>query len=344
MSNLFITELQAYKEIVDKTIINERNANTINGMNYAFMEKYISSFFNYSNGGKRIRAYLVKLGYEMSNNKYDDRIILPSLSYEFFQTGVLIHDDIIDESTTRRGMPTMHIHFGNNHSAISKSICIGDIGILFSIDMIAKSNFDDNLIREAISHQNKVFELTISGELKDIELSEKKEYSLIDIIEMYKLKTSWYTIVGPLQLGAILGQANRKLLEQIKTVGLAMGIAFQIKDDILGIFGSENEIGKSNLSDMQEGKKTILTRHFLDNANEESIRRFNLIYGNNKSGIRELESIQQLFLSTDSLDYANNLCKKYTDEASFTLDLMDIDMKYKTILMDFLDYLQKRIS
>ena len=284
----------------------------------------------------------MKLGYEMSGNNYDERIIFPSLSYEFFQTGVLIHDDIIDKSPTRRNMPTMHVEFGNNHTAMSKSICVGDLGILVSLEMLALSDFRDDLIRKAIEHQSKVFELTISGELKDIELSENDSYSYEDIIEMYELKTSWYTIAGPLQLGAILGGANQELLNQIEDAGMAMGIAFQIKDDILGIYGNEDTIGKSNLSDMQEGKKTVLTKHFMENAKETEKKEFSSIYGNEKSGTKELLKLQELFTSTNSYSYANELCNKYTSKAKEIICSLNIDIHYQKILLDFLNYLEGR--
>jgi len=343
MNNLFISDLKEYKNAIENILADEKIKNILYKKEYScFMKHYISAFQKYNNGGKRVRAYLVKLGYEMSGNNYDNRIIFPSLSYEFFQTGVLIHDDIIDKSTTRRNIPTMHVEFGNNHTAMSKSICVGDLGILVSMEMLAQSDFHDSLIRKAINHQSKVFELTISGELKDIELSENDSYTYEDIIEMYKLKTSWYTIAGPLQLGAILGGASQELLNQIEEAGMAMGIAFQIKDDLLGIFGNESTIGKSNLSDMQEGKKTVLTKHFMENAKDIEKAEFSSIYGNEKSGTEELLKLQELFTSTNSYAYANNLCKQYTEEAKKIICSLNIDNHYQKILLDFLNYLENR--
>lgn len=343
MTNLFIDELNSYRDIINKAIEKNNIQKNLNIKKFpSDMEPYISSFFKYCRGGKRLRAYLVKLGYEICTNEYDSRIVLPSISYELFHTGVLIHDDIIDQGQIRRNMPTMHVAFGNNHLAMSKAICVGDIGILFSIDMISQSDFSDNIIKKAINHQNKVFEVTILGELKDIELSEKSMYTFDDIIEMYKLKTSWYSIIGPMQLGAILGDATQEILDQIERIGLAMGIAFQIKDDILGIFGAEDTIGKSNLSDMQEGKKTVLTKHFIDNATDKNKELFNKIYGNLNSGTSELQELRRLFISSNTYEYSTKLCEKYIDDSKKILSLMNIDAKYKEIITNFLDYLQNR--
>ena len=343
MKNVFINELNKFKKIIDNKFEEKVFYDVVNADKFhTFMDKYLCAFQNYSRGGKRIRAYLVELGYEMCTRNYDERILLPSLSYEIFQTGVLIHDDIIDESTTRRNMPTMHVSLGNNHPAISKAICIGDIGLFSAIDAIIKSGFSDASIIKAIEHQIRVFEVTISGELKDIELSTLDEYKLDDVIEMYELKTSWYTFIGPLQLGAILGGASSEVLSQIKEIGLAMGVAFQIKDDILGIFGNESTIGKSNLSDMQEGKKTVLTNHFMTNASAEQISQFKKIYGNRKSSVNELYIVQRLFKETNTFEYSNALCQQYAEKSKSIIRSMYIDDKYKNILLDCLLYLCDR--
>lgn len=340
VNNIFINELHNYKNEIDKVIEGEFLYKILSkNNNFPFMNKYLSAFQRFSIGGKRIRAYLVKLGYEMCAGYYDKKIIYPSLSYEIFQSGILIHDDIIDKSDTRRNLPTMHVALGNDHLAISKSICMGDIGLFIAIDIIANSDFSDAIVNNAIKHQIKVFEITVLGELKDIELSVSNNYTLEDIIEMYKLKTSWYTIIGPLQLGAILSNASDKLLLQIEEIGELMGIAFQIKDDILGIFGSKKIIGKSNLSDMQEGKKTVLTSHFITKATNNQINEFRKIYGNKSSLEEELYTIQQLFYETKTYEYANSFCKEYANKSIDIINSMDIDAQYKSILLDLLNYL-----
>lgn len=337
---LFKNDLDLYRKEIDQSICGNYVTDLLQEFNQ--MTEYREAFLKYCRGGKRIRAYLVKLGYELCGNKADERIIAPSLSYELFQTGVLIHDDIIDKSTTRRNIPTMHVMLGNNHTALSKSICIGDVGILLATEIIAKSAFDCAIIQKAIVHQSKVFKLTFVGELKDIELSENSLYTLDDIIKMYELKTSWYTIIGPLQLGAILGNAKPEVLTQLEKIGLAMGIAFQIKDDILGIFGEVDVIGKSNLSDMQEGKKTILTEYFINHASTAEKEEFDSIYGHKESGSIELLRVQKLLKDSYSYAYAVDLCRKYIEVAKSNIFSMQISNYHRRILLGFLNYLDSR--
>ena len=343
MNNSFVSGLKEYREIIDDYINGQKLMNIITVNNkFEHMKKYLTAFQKFSMCGKRIRAYLVKLGYEMCGGENIDDIILPSLSYEMFQSGVLIQDDVIDKSEIRRNRPTMHVLLGNNHSAVSKSICMGDMGLLIAIDMILLSPFDPIIIEKAVKHQSKVFQYTVCGELKDIELSNCSYYNLEDVIEMYRLKTSWYTITGPLQLGAILINADEKMLGEIEEIGNDMGIAFQIKDDILGVFGEEKIVGKSILSDMLEGKQTVLTKHFIENANESQIEKFNSIYGNNESNEQDLECLKEMFTETKSYDFAKTLCTNYAENIKNKILKLDIKEKYKDILSDLCYYLCER--
>ena len=340
MEQIFIADLKRFKTEIDNIISGEDFIRTMipNGAD-SHVISYLKEFQKFSMGGKRIRAYLVNLGYQMAAGTASPAVMLPALSYEVFQSGILIHDDIIDESDTRRGMPTMHITLGGDQNGISKAICLGDIGLFAAVDLVARADFDSDLVRKAIMHQIKVFELTGAGEIKDIELAVADSADEERIVKMYRLKTSWYTMIGPMQLGAILGGADETLMQQIEKIGMAMGIAFQIVDDIIGIYGKSDKIGKSNLSDMQEGKKTVLSAHFFAHASKKQADALRAVYGNRESGAEELQTVRALFRETGSFDYANALCKHYADEASAVIDTMQVDAKYRDILHSFLDYL-----
>lgn len=343
MNQLFLKELRAFKETIDAAVqsgdfLAEITPNDCT----ALIPDYLRAFQQFSCGGKRIRAYLVKLGYEMAAGSSDDRILLPALSYEVFQSGILIHDDIIDDSDTRRGMPAMHITLGGGQSGMSKAICLGDIGLFAAIDLAARADFPQDRVLQAVRHQVKVFELTGAGEIEDIELAEAEQPPEARILQMYMLKTSWYTIIGPLQLGAILGGAERSLLEGIEQIGLAMGIAFQIMDDVIGIFGKTAEIGKSNLSDMQEGKQTVLAAHFVQHANADQLAEFRQYYGDRAAGAEALECVRRLMREAGSYDYAMQLCREYADKAGAQITALPVGAREREILQSFLDYLCSR--
>ncbi len=310
-----------------------------------FMEKYTSAFREYFNGGKRLRAILVVLGYTMCGNAVNKDIILASLSYELFQNGVLIHDDIIDKSDLRRNKASMHIRLGDNWDGISKAICIGDLGIVSALDTIAMTEeFDSNKKIRALVNQNKVYKLTVAGELKDIELSEERKCTLSDVIVMYELKTSWYSFIGPLQLGLILGGADDNLIKSAEEFGRFLGIAFQIKDDISGIYGKSTDTGKSSVTDIEEGKNTVLTCYYRSEQSKddvEKIKIFDSIYGTGVCNEQILKHIHCLFDEVGVRDYAEELCKKYIGMAVSIIDDMTISTDIKDILYGLVEYLKK---
>ena len=303
-------------------------------INYTFMTKYIDAFSTHMDGGKRLRAFLVILGYNISGHETDNDIITASLSYEFFQNGILMHDDIIDRSTLRRGRPSMYAALG-----VPKAICLGDFGIVAAYDALTLTDFDASRKLQAVANQSKVFKLTIAGELKDIELADDDDYTLDDVLTMYEMKTSWYTFTGPLQLGAILGGADDNLLADIERLGRLMGIAFQIKDDITGIYGNVQEAGKSNLSDIEEGKKTVLTSYFRDKASQDDEREFESVYGKGVCTQDGNIKVRSLLDKSGAHSSAESLLKKYIDEAREAVSTMRISQHHKDIICGMLDYL-----
>ncbi len=340
---MFLEELQRFRTDCDNYISNGAlKEYLLDVCSEKCIQKYVDTFIRHSASGKRLRAYLVKLGYELEGKCADEKIIPVAMSYELFQTGVLVHDDIIDNSRTRRFKPAMHVELGDNHNGVSKAICTGDMGLMCALDIIEASDYPDSIKSACIRHQNKVFVSTIAGELKDIELSECSEYSMEDVLEMYSLKTAQYTISGPLLLGAILSGMNCDNIEKLSEFGKYVGIAFQIRDDILGIFGDEIKLGKPVISDLHEGKKTVLSAHFIDNASEEDKKLYDSIYGNPESTNQDLEKIRNMFINSGTLDFANSECKNYTDKAAKILEKLDVTQESKELLYELLEYMTSR--
>lgn len=200
---------------------------------------------NSCRGGKRIRGTLVKLGYEIVGGGLHLRgeknalhlggeITKVGAALEILHSAILIHDDIIDQSPTRRGLPSLYKALGGGHYGISQAIGLGDIGLYLPIQIIADSNFPDEFKNKALSYLSKTIVNTGWGEVLDVDLvNQKGKIPEEDIILLYKLKTAQYTISGPLILGAILAGAEEQLVRALEEFGENAGIAFQIQDDIL---------------------------------------------------------------------------------------------------------------
>ncbi|MBI2039532.1 polyprenyl synthetase family protein [Candidatus Microgenomates bacterium] len=204
------------------------------------------AFIKACQGGKRIRGTLVRLGYEIGNQSsavslQSPDIIKVGAAYEIFHTAILIHDDIIDESLLRRGQPSLYKALGGGHYGISQAISLADLGFFLSFKIITEAEFDNQRKLEALKLFFDTIVNTALGQILDLEKT--------DPILIAKLKTAHYTIAGPLQLGAILGGAKEELVKLLGLYGVNLGIAFQIKDDILdgdGTFELEQAIHYKN--------------------------------------------------------------------------------------------------
>ncbi len=319
----------------------------------------IKLFSDLNSNGKLIRGTLINLGYRLiknEDNHYSDNL---SLAYEVFETSILIHDDIIDKDNLRRGKDT--IHFYNykkyedieenkielNHVSNSIGICMGDYGLYLSNKIISDSYSDDKNLGKILSYYNDIVLKTIEGETLDTILAFecKKNISNIEeleknILTIYKLKTSYYTIIGPLCIGMILAGASSSKISEITKFGEKIGIAYQIQDDILGIY-SDN-MGKITGSDIKEFKQTILYSYVKskeDNYNLELLK----YYGKDNLDENIINDVRRIFDKSGAKDYSINMMNSLYDEGLNILENISwLSKENKNILMGFVEYLKER--
>lgn len=313
----------------------------------------INKFINMNGDGKFLRGCLIDLGYKLTKN--DDYAKTLSLAYETFETSILIHDDIIDNAHLRRNKETIHetykddfkkYNVENDNTNTSLTLCIGDLGFFYTNEMITKKYKNDKNFAKLLSYYNNIVIKTIKGEIIDVALpfieKNDKEHTLHeeDIMEIYRLKTSWYTVVGPFVLGMILGNSKAKDIETFEKVLEPLGIAFQIKDDILGIYSSKEILGKSVYSDIEEFKQTILYSYIKINRND-LLGELLKYYG---KSITEEESkkVQELFENSGALEYATNKMNEMFNEVYTNIKSMDIKEYTKNILLGLILFLRLR--
>ena len=275
--------------------------------------------------------------------KDDDSYIDIAAAIEIFQTAILIHDDVIDEADKRRGLDTINAKYAG-HIGISKAICIGDLGFFISYNIINNANISDDLKIEIMKVYSKTLYNTVNGEIIDVELPLKSlEYhKKIDdklIYDIYVNKTAWYTIIGPILIGASSANASSLDKEKLMKMGENLGIAFQIKDDLLGLYSEDDSMGKT-LNDIKEGKQTIIYKYAIDHANKEEIEIINKYYGNSCVTIDENKIITDLFIKLGAKENAEKLELEYTKKGIDIINSMDV--KNKDLFMDFANYLLKR--
>ena len=310
-------------------------------------------------GGKRIRGVLVRLGYKlaraMAGAKLDhleggEEIVKVAAAFEILHASILIHDDVIDQSPLRRGKKTLYMalrpedgRVGADHYGISQAIGLADIGLFLAVKIIADTNFPLEQKSQALSFFAQTVINTGLGEVLDVEIphlgGERREE---DVVTIHKLKTAYYTISAPLKLGAILSGARLDFLHQLDQFGESLGIAFQIQDDILGVFGDEKQLGKSVTSDVEEGKNTLLITYALEKANSKQKQILNNLYGKNNLTPAEFNQIKQIFVSGGALDYSKKQALSYVTKAKKIIPSITKDVKMSIILSQMADYLVER--
>lgn len=335
--------------------INEFNNNLVKEENPILKYNY-ELFKNLNQDGKLVRGTLINLGYYLLNNNknYSDNL---ALAYEIFQTAILVHDDIIDNDSKRRGKDTIHFSNYNKYSKYTNkndelkdlsnsiAICMGDYGLFQANKVISDSYYNDSNLPKVLSYFNETVLKTIRGELLDVITPFESKYDIIDkdelekdIMEIYRLKTAHYTIIGPLSTGMILAGADQSKLDDIEKLGEKIGIAFQIQDDILGIYSDET--GKVKGSDIKEAKQTILYTYTYNTGYKEELMKY---YGTDNITDEVIEKVKDIFDASGAKNYANHLMNELYDEATNILkNISWIENEKKEILEGFIEYLRTR--
>ena len=294
--------------------------------------------------GKRLRPLLLVLtykGYAAPAKKISRKLYNASTCMEFLHNFMLIHDDIIDRSDLRRGKPTMHKILERTVKSndpdklgIDLGIIAGDIVYALAIDAFLSIDEPSERKERALKYFIQTAAFTAMGEFIDT-VSGVKPVEDVDEKEVflnYTLKTARYTFDCPMVTGAILAGANNKEIKNISRFGILIGQAFQIQDDIIGIFEEEANIGKSILSDLAEGKKTLLVTHAFSVLRGDAKKEFLNIFNKKTKTLKDLETVKKIFVKAKSLDYALKAIHVRLNEAQKILNSLDMNEEYRRLL------------
>lgn len=223
--------------------------------------------------GKRIRGGLMLLGYLLTEKEQNEDIIKASIAVEIMHAALLVHDDIMDQDDTRRGLSAIHTQLAEigrslelsiaaEHYGISSAMAIADAAFFMSIDILLAQHFPPEAALKAARIFSRYVTDVAYGQILDLTTIGLHSIREDDVLKVLRYKTANYTGVMPLLVGATLGEMHSEnQLKALEDYGWAFGWAFQIQDDILGVFGDDKETGKSNISDIKEGKNTLLMLH-----------------------------------------------------------------------------------
>ena len=215
--------------------------------------------YSLAGGGKRLRPMLLTLSCGIFSD--DVKQALPAAAaVEVFHNFTLLHDDIMDNAAVRRGKPSVHAKWGQNVAILS-----GDAMMIYAYRLL--SSVPANLLPQVLSTFNTMALEVCEGQQYDMDFEQKPKVSVVEYMHMIELKTS-VLLAGAASIGAMLGEASESDCRSIYRFAIELGLAFQLQDDMLDIYGTEAELGKKIGGDILEGKKTCLMLHAMSRANE----------------------------------------------------------------------------
>jgi len=339
MKNKIDQELDSFLKYIDKKFA----LRSISPLLYAHIKEYVLR------DGKRARPILFLTGYLGYAKKQAPKLYTSALAIEFIHDFMLIHDDIIDKSNQRRGKPSSHFIFNRYLSRFKEckftgedlSLVVGDIMHAISIEAFMSIKEKPQRKEKALGELVKAATLTGAGQFIEllsgiIKLDDLKKN---DVYKIYDYKTARYTFASPLVVGATLAGASPKEINTLFNYGLHLGRAFQIKDDILGVFGKQKEIGKSVLCDIQEAKRTLLIWYTYQKGSLKQRKFIQSIFNKSRITHKDLKNIQKIMIETGSLLYAKTEIKKLEKRSHQLLQRLHIRKKEK----DFLSFYSAKV-
>lgn len=294
-------------------------------------------------GGKRLRPSLCYWGWRGAGGEDESSVLRPAASLELFHAFTLVHDDIMDGSDTRRGKPSLHRavtegardqqgggadQYGNNIA-----ILMGDLLLTWSDELFHTAELSHRQLLSAMPALQRMREETVAGQYLDLR-QRVDGGSLASALRVAHYKSARYTVQRPLEIGARIAGADEELITGYERFGIPLGEAFQLRDDVLGVFGDSPTTGKPATDDLREGKPTALMTLASHRASPEQASQLERLHGNpdlDESGAAVLRSIAH---DTGALATVEQLITQRTRDALDVLAGTDVTAEAHRALRD----------
>lgn len=303
---------------------------------YRLMTNTVENLF--LRGGKRARPLLARMAYRLAGGKKSEEMLKASLFLELIHSFLLVHDDIADQDLKRYGGPTLEVVFGeefkkrtgktNGHVGKTLALIAGDHLRTLADKALDAADFSDKVKNECKECMSFVLEDTFEGWLIQywLNFSGINEAKEADFMRGLELVTARYTFEGPLTIGLILAGKRKRFEGVLRRYAKHAGVAYQIQDDILGVFGESEQTGKPVGNDIREGKKTLLILRAYKQASKREKAVLDKLVGTDLS-LAELEKVRQIIVDTGSLEYSKNLAEEHVEQAKEEVEGIDSDDK-----------------
>ncbi|MES1242934.1 MAG: polyprenyl synthetase family protein [Acidobacteriota bacterium] len=305
-------------------------------------------------GGKRLRPALVYHACRACGGPPDADVLPLALATELLHTYLLIHDDIMDHAEIRRGQPAAHVRFRNAHRASgyhgdaldfgrSVAILLGDLAHTWAVELAAGAAASRPIPPEVGRCFSEMSEEVIGGQYLELLVAQRRRASEAELTRVLRLKSGRYTAERPVQLGALLAGAPAEVVGELSRYGSAVGEAFQLQDDLLGMFGDAATTGKPVGDDLREGKFTFLIHHALAAAAPEQREALEDALGDPGVGAEDVARVQRILEETGARAKVAAMVEERLRAARQALEgLPGLRPEGRLFLEGLLDYLWER--
>lgn len=290
-------------------------------------------------GGKRIRPQLCYWGWCGAGGDDCEEIISAAAALELCHAGLLIHDDIMDGSDLRRGHATVHrrlaaLHQGPGSDTFGQAagILLGTLSLAWADALLSSCGVEPARLRVAHHLFDAMRSEVISGQYLDILAQLRAGVSVQQALTVIRYKTAKYTVERPLQIGGALAGAPPELLDAYSRVGLPLGEAFQLRDDVLGTFGSSAETGKSALDDLRDGKHTVLFAHAVQRATPAQRTYLRTWHGHPELTEERAGDLRAILVETGALAEVEEMIADRVREAEAAIEAAPIEAEVRETL------------
>ncbi|UJH71297.1 polyprenyl synthetase family protein [Ornithinimicrobium sp. INDO-MA30-4] len=287
-------------------------------------------------GGKRLRAGFLYWGYRAFNNEDSDELVACASALEVFQAAALLHDDVMDKSDTRRGKPTAHRAFAAQHQAAgwqgdpedfgrAAAILAGDMCLNWCDEIYTTSGMPSIELARARPTFDLMRTQLMAGQYLDVLHSMRDwadlnyEQRIAQSRAVIRYKSAKYTIEHPLLIGAQAAGAPPEAIADLSTYGMALGEAFQLRDDVLGVYGNPESTGKPAGDDLREGKRTVLIAHALEHSNTDDCDFLLKSLGQHDLSAVDVERCREILIHSGAVERTEEMISEQSDIAAESL-------------------------
>jgi geranylgeranyl diphosphate synthase type I len=306
-------------------------------------------------GGKRLRPLFAYWGWRsVQDEAADDAgLITAAASLELLHACALMHDDVMDASLTRRGKRSAHAEFAELHRAegwtgdpdvfgTAAAILLGDLLLCWADALYARAPIPEHTAGRAREVFDGMRQLVMAGQYLDVLTQARGEFSADEALRVIEFKTSKYTVEGPLHLGAAIAGAGTDVLAVLSAYGRPLGQAFQLRDDVLGVFGDPSVTGKPAGDDLREGKHTLLTAFAMERASDAEATLLTGCLGDRSLDDAQIAALREVIVATGALDRVEQRIIECADESRQALNSPLVSAPCRDMLGTLIDAATRR--